>query len=60
MKLQSESSSSFFPLLYPVMPWGPTIDKTKKGLMNAPYYSIQSGNYNKVPVILGTNENEGK
>jgi len=56
---QNEKKTQWLPLLYPVMPWGPVIDKTKVGLLDVPYNLIKTGKYNKVPVILGTNHNEG-
>jgi len=41
------------------MPWGPTIDGTTIGLLDVPWNLIRAGKYNHVPVILGTNANEG-
>jgi carboxylesterase type B len=53
------SGDQFIPGLYPVMPWGSTIDKSVKGLMDIPLNVFLSGKHNKVPVMLGTNHNEG-
>ena len=39
------------------MPWGPAIDGVV--LPELPLKSLKAGNFNKVPVLLGTNKNEG-
>ena len=45
------------PALAPVMPWGPAIDGTATPAL--PYDALLRGDYTKVPVLLGTNKNEG-
>jgi carboxylesterase type B len=41
------------------MPWGPTIDGSSHGLLRRPIVSIRRGAWNKVPLIIGTNNDEG-
>ncbi len=41
------------------MPWGPTIDGSNVGLLDLPLNLLKKGKFNKVPVIFGTNKNEG-
>lgn len=45
--------------LYPIMPVGPVIDGTEAGLLDVPIHLVESGRFNKVPFILGANENGG-
>ena len=45
------------PALAPLMPWGPAIDGVV--LPDVPLRAIIAGAFNKVPVLLGTNRNEG-
>jgi len=47
------------PRMYPLLSWSPTIDGSFAGLSDNPLVLIQSGKFNKVPVILGTNQDEG-
>lgn len=47
------------PMLYPVMPWGPTIDGSRAGLTATPLEVLQAGKGNFVPHIAGINHNEG-
>ena len=47
------------PGLAPVMPWGAAIDNSTAGLLDLPLTLMQQGKFAKVPVILGTNLNEG-
>ncbi|EGD82246.1 hypothetical protein PTSG_02916 [Salpingoeca rosetta] len=47
------------PPLAPVMPWGPTIDGSKHGLPDRPINMIRRGEFAKVPMIIGTNHDEG-
>jgi para-nitrobenzyl esterase len=47
------------PPLAPIMPYGPAIDKSPKGLLDRPIELINAGRFARVPVILGTNLNEG-
>jgi len=49
----------WLPLLYPVMPWGPVIDGSQKGLLDLPLNLLQQGKANFVPHIAGINQNEG-
>jgi carboxylesterase type B len=51
------NSSAYHPPLWPAMPWGPAIDGVTTPVM--PLKALQSGNFNKVPVLLGTNHDEG-
>jgi len=53
------SSNSYFPRLYPLMPWGPTIDGKTNGLLDVPLNLIKKGQWAQVPLIIGTNQNEG-
>jgi len=59
MKQEGAAPSGWHPLLYPFMPWGPCIDKSPAGLADVPYHLLIAGKWNKVPVVLGTNANEG-
>jgi len=45
------------PLLYPTIPWAPTIDSSL--LLDTPLSSILSGDWAHVPLIVGTNKDEG-
>eukprot|EP01126_Amoeba_proteus_P007379 TRINITY_DN12655_c0_g1_i2.p1 TRINITY_DN12655_c0_g1~~TRINITY_DN12655_c0_g1_i2.p1 ORF type:complete len:316 (-),score=50.38 TRINITY_DN12655_c0_g1_i2:34-981(-) len=56
---QAQLESGFYPLMYPVFPWGPCIDGSDHGLKDIPYNLIRSGNFSRVPVIVGSNFNEG-
>eukprot|EP00049_Salpingoeca_infusionum_P010555 m.182680 g.182680 ORF g.182680 m.182680 type:complete len:554 (+) comp14674_c0_seq3:190-1851(+) len=47
------------PPLAPVMPWGPVIDMSSMGLKARPIDSIRAGNFAQVPIIMGTNHDEG-
>eukprot|EP00698_Gefionella_okellyi_P025152 TRINITY_DN909_c0_g1_i1.p1 TRINITY_DN909_c0_g1~~TRINITY_DN909_c0_g1_i1.p1 ORF type:complete len:542 (+),score=83.53 TRINITY_DN909_c0_g1_i1:1149-2774(+) len=47
------------PLLAPIAPWGPVIDGSHAGLPQLPLDALKSGNFNKVPTIMGTNQDEG-
>jgi len=53
------TTAPFVPKLWPVMPWGPAIDGTIVGLLDLPLKLIKEGKFNRVPVVVGTNENEG-
>lgn len=50
---------SQLPALAPIMPWAAAIDGSPAGLTDLPLRVLQSGNFNKVPVVLGSNKNEG-
>ena len=41
------------------MPWGPVVGGAPAALDSSPLDSIKRGDMAKVPVILGTNEDEG-
>lgn len=45
--------------LSPIMPFGPAIDGSMDGLIGFPQDLIQMGQFHKVPIVLGTNSNEG-
>jgi len=45
--------------LWPIMPNGPAIDGTEEGLLDVPMKLVKQGNFNKVPLLLGANENGG-
>jgi len=47
------------PTLYPAMPWGPAIDGSPVGLTDTPLSLIKAGKWAKVPLLLGTNNDEG-
>jgi len=43
----------------PVFPWGPTIDGSVEGISDTPLNTILAGKWNVVPLLIGTNHNEG-
>ena len=45
------------PMLYPTIPWTPTIDSSL--LLQTPLASIESGDWARVPLVIGTNKDEG-
>lgn len=53
------SSSIPLPALSPVMAWGPCIDGSDYALPQTPLKMFQSGKFNDVPTIFGTNKDEG-
>ena len=53
----SEMTSPTLPALAPVMPWGPAIDGV--ALLMSPLAAVRAGAFNNVPMILGSNKNEG-
>lgn len=53
------SGSAPMPALAPIMPWGPAIDGAYTGLLDVPLELMRKGAAARVPVILGTNANEG-
>jgi len=57
--LSAKYASGYLPQLYPLMPWGATIDGTDTGLYMTPLQHIESGIWNNVPVMMGTNKDEG-
>jgi para-nitrobenzyl esterase len=50
-------NTNFIPPLYPVMPWASTIGDSAI-LPDSPLRIMQSGHYNNVPLLIGTNANE--
>lgn len=52
---------AYLPPLSPIMPWGPVIDGAYQGCVGKPYDLFRKGHghFNDVPVIFGTNLNEG-
>ena len=54
------TSRDSVPPLAPLFPWGPTIrDSTSIELPDIPLRLIRRGAFNRVPVIAGTNQDEG-
>lgn len=53
----SPTSQRALPALSPLMPWGPAIDGVV--LLDLPFETLKKGNFNRVPVVMGTNKNEG-
>lgn len=45
--------------LWPLMPNGPAIDGTESGLLDVPMKLVREGRFNRVPLLLGSNENGG-
>lgn len=45
--------------MFPIMPVGPVIDGTAIGTADTPMKLVEAGKFNKVPLILGANENGG-
>eukprot|EP01099_Mayorella_cantabrigiensis_P000472 TRINITY_DN1221_c0_g1_i1.p1 TRINITY_DN1221_c0_g1~~TRINITY_DN1221_c0_g1_i1.p1 ORF type:complete len:565 (+),score=123.01 TRINITY_DN1221_c0_g1_i1:38-1696(+) len=54
-----KSGTGYRPLLAPAMPWGPAIDGSDIGLPGLPLELIQQGRGSRVPLIAGTNSDEG-
>ena len=59
LKLPQELFPRYIPAIAPIMPWGPAIDGASVGLPDVPLNMIAKGTWNKVPVVFGTNKNEG-
>lgn len=57
LDLSAYQDTFFIPPLYPFMPWAATIDK--EVLTDTPLVMISDGKWNKVPLLIGTNQNEG-
>lgn len=51
------STLKHIPALAPLMPWGPAIEG--KFLTDTPLHLIKAGKFNKVPILQGTNKDEG-
>lgn len=54
-----DAGSHVIPPLAPVMPFGPAIDGSPHGLLARPLDLLQAGQFARVPVLLGSNLNEG-
>jgi len=54
-----QSGNGFRPLLAPVMPWGLAIDGSSEGLQDLPLELLKRGAGSQVPLIAGTNHDEG-
>lgn len=54
-----QGTAPWIPKLSPVMPWAMAIDGSPQGLVDVPLNLLKSGAFNKVPVIAGTNQDEG-
>ncbi|KJE94823.1 acetylcholinesterase [Capsaspora owczarzaki ATCC 30864] len=52
-------SATPLPAFAPVMPWGPVMDGSFHALSDLPLNLITRGDFAKVPLITGTNANEG-
>jgi carboxylesterase type B len=50
---------SYGPSYYPILPFGPVIDGSSAGLPDMPQTLFNAGQFNKVPLIIGSNKNEG-
>ena len=55
----SSGATPYFPNLYPIMPWGATMDDAHVGLAATPVALMQSGKWNNVPVVMGTMRDDG-
>jgi para-nitrobenzyl esterase len=53
------SGTGFRPLLAPLMPWAIAIDGSPQGLQDVPLNLIKQGAGSQVPLIAGTNHDEG-
>jgi len=63
-KAESENRSEilgddYVPTLFPLMDWGASLDGSRVALSDTPFATIARGEHNRVPVILGTNHDEG-
>jgi len=57
--LSQYHDTNYIPALYPVMPWGAAVGELSGGaLPDIPTKIIQSGQWNDVPLMIGTNANE--
>ena len=57
--LNGPKAAGRLPALAPLMPWGPAIDGRPTGTLDMPLERIKAGTFNKVPLLLGTNKDEG-
>jgi para-nitrobenzyl esterase len=55
--LRAAAARGALPALAPLMPWGPAIDGV--ALLDTPLASVRAGKFNKVPVVLGSNKDDG-
>lgn len=53
-------ASKLVPPLYDMMNWGPVVDGSIDGLLGVPIDRLESGAFNRVPVLMGINKDEGK
>ncbi len=53
------ANGGYVPPLFPVMSWGAAIDGSPYGLPASPLHIIRSGSHNRVPLVIGTNRDEG-
>lgn len=54
---KNPTHSGWHPLLFPLMSWGAVVDGVT--LLDIPLNQILSGEYNRVPLIAGSNNDEG-
>lgn len=59
LPLKFPSDGGFHPGVYPILPWGITIDNSAEGLQQLPIDAITDGHWAKVPVVAGSNNDEG-
>merc|ERR1711871_898174 len=52
-------SPAFVPGAWPFMAFSPVIDGSEAGLLGPPLDLMQNGSFNKVPLIIGGNMNDG-
>mmetsp|Transcript_42604 Transcript_42604/g.109585 ORF Transcript_42604/g.109585 Transcript_42604/m.109585 type:complete len:595 (-) Transcript_42604:125-1909(-) len=55
----SNVTTRLVPPLYNMMDWGPVVDGSIDGLLDVPAVRIEKGEFNRVPVIIGCNHDEG-
>ncbi|KJE94283.1 acetylcholinesterase [Capsaspora owczarzaki ATCC 30864] len=56
---QAPRALGILPTLAPIFPWGPVMDGSDNGLPDLPLSMMTRGDFAKVPLIIGTNANEG-
>jgi len=59
LKTRDVTDENGLPVLTPIGTWGPVIDGTTVGLPKMPLQAIEAGEGVQVPMLLGTNHNEG-
>uniref|UniRef100_A0A7S3G3L1 Carboxylic ester hydrolase n=1 Tax=Palpitomonas bilix TaxID=652834 RepID=A0A7S3G3L1_9EUKA len=55
----AEAGMPALPPLYPILSFGPTVDGSQDGLPLLPFEAILKGQFAKVPMIMGTVQDEG-